>query len=250
MTDRPRVAIFRPSDDRTERAVSTLDGIGLAAVVDPMVEPEPTGAVPRSDAEVTVFTSSTAASILADRSWSPADTEVAAIGPRTATALTDIGIDVDHVPDRYESSGLVECLEPNARGQRIEVARSDHGSETLLTGLHDAGAYVHETVLYRLERPADAGTSVEALGAGTLDALAFSSSLTVRHFMALAQDRLDDATRRSALDEVVVGAIGQPTATTARDHGLAVDVIAPEATFDALARAIVDTLHATGSRHV
>jgi uroporphyrinogen-III synthase (EC 4.2.1.75) len=44
----------------------------------------------------------------------------------------------------------------------------------------------------------------------------------------------------AGLEEGVVGAIGAPTAETARDHGLSVDAVPDEATFEALARAVVE----------
>lgn len=250
MTDRPRVAVLRPPGDRAARAETTLEELGIDALLDPMVEPRPTGAVPRADAEVTVFTSSTAADVIDDAGWAPSGGEVAAIGPRTAQALREVGIDVDVVPETYDSRGLVAALASHVDGRRVEVARSDHGSDTLTEGLNDAGAYVHETVLYRLERPTDAGRSVEALLAGELDAIAFTSSLTVEHFLELVAERGDPDRATAALDAAVVGAIGEPTAETARANGLAVDVIASEATFEALARALAEPLEVEGSRHV
>lgn len=234
MSARPTIAAFRPPDDRAERAADTIEAAGATALLDPMIEPEPTGAVPRGDADVTVLTSATAAELPAVRSWEPPGTLIAAIGPKTASALVSVGIDVDIVPDRYTSDGLVDALADRADGACIEIARSDHGSEALPDGLQAAGAYVHETVLYRLVRPPEAGRSVDAVIDGGVDALAFSSSLTVEHFIAIA----DETDRRAALDEaldgVVVGAIGPPTADTAAASGLSVDVVSSEVTFASL----------------
>ncbi|MFW6448579.1 MAG: uroporphyrinogen-III synthase [Halobacteriota archaeon] len=250
MTDRPRVAVFRPPGPRTERAEAALDDLGAIAVADPLVVPVPTGALPRRDADVVVLTSSTAASILSDAGWAAGEASVAAIGPRTADALRAVGIEVDVVPERYDSKGLVEALADDVDGLQVEVARSDHGSPTLLRGLEGAGAEVHETVLYRLELPDDAGRSVDAILAGTVDALAFTSSLTVDRFLSLAAERTDRATIEAALGSVVVGAIGEPTARTLRDRGITPDVVAPSATFEALAEAVVDALAGTDTRHV
>lgn len=242
---RPVVAIFRPPGDRADRATETLESLGAEVVHDPLIRPRPTGALPRTDADVTVFTSSTAGDLLDGSGWSADGTSVAAIGPRTADALREVGISVDVVPDRFDSSGLVEALADRVAGRRVEVARSDHGTETLPAGLEAAGAYVHETVLYRLERPEGAGAAVDAVRAGTVDALAFTSSLTVEHFVDLAEG----ADPERLLEGVLVGAIGEPTARTAEHLGLEVDVIAPEATFESLARALMAALQPEGSRH-
>lgn len=236
MTDRPRVAVFRPDDDRITDAVDLLDELGADPVPDPMLEVDPTGAVPRSDADYAVFTSKTGAELVARADWTPGESAVCAIGDPTAAALEAAGYTVDLVPAEFSSAGLVDALEGTCAGERVEVARSDHGSAVLLDGLTDAGAYVHETVLYRLGRPEQAGESAELAAAGELDAALFTSSLTVEHFLAAAADRgvRDDAI--AGLADAVVAVIGEPTAETARSHGVDVDIVPEQADFEALAR--------------
>jgi uroporphyrinogen-III synthase len=239
--DRPLVAVFRPDDERLRDAVETLRSLGAEAVPDPLLAIDPTGDAPRG-AEYVVFTSKTGAEIAAAAGWSPDGATVCAIGPATAGALRDAGYPVDRTPDRYSSAGLVDDLAPRVGGATVEVARSDHGSATLLDGLCDAGADVTETVLYRLTRPPEAGRSTERAAAGALDAALFTSSLTVDHFLEAAADRgvRDEAV--AGLSDAVVGAIGEPTRRTATDRGLPVDVGPDRATVDDLARAVVDRL--------
>jgi uroporphyrinogen-III synthase len=246
--DRPRVAVFRPPDDRLDAAVELLESLGAEAVADPMLTVDPTGADPRTDADYAVFTSKTGVELVAgeraddggpDERWEPGDATVCAIGESTADALRAHDYRVDRVPTEFSSSGLVEELGDDVAGARVEVARSDHGSAVLLTGLEAAGAYVHETVLYRLERPVDAGESAELAAEGRLDGAVFTSSLTVRNFLAAADER---GVRDEALDgltDAVVGVIGDPTAETAADAGVAVDVVPEVADFDVLAEAVV-----------
>jgi len=247
--DRPRVAVFRPPDERLSAAVELLESLGADPLADPMLTVDPTGATPRTDADYVVFTSKTGVELVAgeradgggpDERWDGGDATVCAIGESTAEALRDHGYPVDRVPSEFSSTGLVEALEDEVAGARVEVARSDHGSAVLPTGLEDAGAYVHETVLYRLDRPAAAGDSAEAAAAGELDGAIFTSSLTVRHFLAAATDRGVRDETVEGLSEAVVGVIGDPTADTAADAGVAVDVIPETADFEALADAVVD----------
>jgi len=239
----PTVAAFRPADERIEAAVSLLDSLGVDPTADPMLAVEPTGAQPREDAEYTVLTSKTGAELLADTGLRPGG-QLCAIGETTATALREAGYAVDVVPEEFSSAGLVERLQGAVDGARVEVARSDHGSDVLLDGLADAGAYVHETVLYRLVRPDGAGVSAGQAAAGTLDAALFTSSLTVEHFLAAAAERgLRDAAL-TGLDAALVGVIGEPTRETAEEFGIDVDVVAPTADFEALARATVQRLDA------
>ncbi|MGM0398106.1 MAG: uroporphyrinogen-III synthase [Halobacteriota archaeon] len=236
------VAVFRPNDERIEAAVDLLESLDVEAVSDPMLAVEATGAVPRTDAEYVVLTSTTGVELAAKAGWSPADQELVAIGPKTADAARDAGFPVDVVPEEYTSAGLVEAMADRVDGARVEVARSDHGSQVLLDGLERAGAYLHETILYRLVRPPAAGISVERAVGGDLDAALFTSSLTVEHFVEAAEERGVAAELPAAMASVTVGCIGPPTRETAEAAGFDVDVVPDDATFDALARAVVDRL--------
>lgn len=235
------VACFRPDDERADEARATLESLGVEPVVDPMLGIEPTGSVPREDADVAVLTSTTGVELAADAGWEPAG-RVAAIGRATAEALRARGYPVDVVPEEFSSTGLVDALADEVGGATVEVARSDHGSDVLLEGLRDAGATVHETVLYRLTRPDDGGESVELAAAGDLDGALFTASLTVEHFLAAAEDRGVREAAVAGLNRAVVGCIGDPTRRTAEDAGIDVDVVPGEASFEALARAVVDRL--------
>ena len=237
--DTPRVAVFRPADERIDDAEALLTSLGADPVADPMLEVESTGATP-GDASFVVLTSKTGVELAAEAGWEPGDATLVAIGPATADAARAAGWTVDLVPDEYTSAGLVAALSGRVDGERVEVARSDHGSDVLLAGLRDAGATVTETVLYRLTRPRGAGESAELAAAGDLDAAAFTSSLTVTHFLDAAAERGVREAAIAGLNDAVVGAIGPPTAETAAEHGLDVDVIPDDADFEALARAVVD----------
>ena len=222
-----RVAIFRPDDDRLERSRESLESQGYDVVADPLLEVEATGADPRDDADVYVFTSVTGARYVDP----PLEGVVAAVGPKTAEALRDRDVEVDVVPEEYSSTGLVAALSETVDGRRVEVARSSHGTDVLVDGLVDAGGYVHETVLYTLEKPENGGRrTLDALESGSLDAALFTSSLTVQHLL-MEVDPED-------LDDVLVGVIGEPTRETAEEEGVDVDFVAEDETFESLAEGL------------
>ncbi|WP_144922467.1 uroporphyrinogen-III synthase [Halorubrum salsamenti] len=237
--DAPRVAVFRPADERIDDAEELLASLGADPVADPMLAVDATGATPES-APYVVLTSKTGVELAAEAGWAPGDATLVAIGPATADAAREAGWTVDLVPDEYTSTGLVAALEGRVDGERVEVARSDHGSDVLLEGLREADATVTETVLYRLTRPKGAGKSAELAAAGDLDAAAFTSSLTVTHFLDAAADRGIREAAIAGLNDAVVGAIGPPTAETAAEHGIDVDVVPDDADFEALARAVAE----------
>ena len=240
MSDSPTLAFFRPDDERAEEATRLLASLGADPLSDPMLEVQATGKQPRDDVDYTILTSKTGVDLL-DNSVVLGG-ELCAIGETTAELLAEAGYDVGIVPETYTSSGLVERLEDEVDGARVEIARSDHGSPVLLDGLEAAGAYIHETILYRLVRPEGSGISTERAAAGRLDGVLFSSSLTVEHFIEAADERgiRDDAL--AGLDDAVVGVIGAPTKATAEAFGIEVDVVPDDADFEQLARAVLDEL--------
>jgi uroporphyrinogen-III synthase len=234
-----RAAVFRPGDERIDEAVALLDSLGADPVPDPMLAVEPTGATPE-DAPYVVMTSKTGVELVDDEGRTPGDATLVAIGERTARAMREAGWEVDVVPEEYSSAGLVAALADDVAGERVEVARSDHGSDVLTDGLADAGADVHETVLYRLVRPAGSGDSAELAADGDLDAALFTSSLTVEHFLDAAAERGVREAAVDGLNDAIVGAIGDPTRETAESLGIEVDVVPEEATFESLATAAVE----------
>ncbi|WP_135823561.1 uroporphyrinogen-III synthase [Halorussus ruber] len=234
-----RVAVFRPDDERLAEAEQLLDSLGAEAVADPMLEVRPTGDAP-DDGDYVILTSKTGVELAAESGWEPGTATVCAIGESTADALRDAGYEVDVVPEEYTSSGLVEALEDEVEGKRVEVARSDHGSPVLTEGLAEAGGDVHETILYELVRPEGSGESADLAAEGELDAAAFTSSLTVAHFLDAAEERGVREEAIAGLNEAVVGAIGAPTRETAESEGIEVDVVPEVADFEKLACAVVE----------
>lgn len=241
-TEHPRIAVFRPDDGRAERARDLLSELGAETVVDPMVKLEPTGEIPRKDADYIILTSPAAADILDSHDWKPAGGTICAVGNRTARALETSGLTVDIIPSVYSSNGLVNALEDQVAGARVEIARSDHGSPILIAGLVEAGAYIHETVLYELVQPDSAGKSVELAARGELDAALFTSALTVEHFIDAAASRDIVTGAIDGLDTAIVGAIGEPTSDRLMSHGITADIVADVADFEVLARTVIERL--------
>lgn len=235
------VGVFRPDDDRMTRAIELLEELGTEPIPDPMLAVEPSGTTPKTDADYTVLTSKTGVELAAQAEWTPPGI-VCAIGSSTADSLRAHSYPVDVVPGTFTSTGLVDALSDRVDGARVDVARSDHGSPVLTDGLQDAGAYVHETVLYRLTRPPRAGVSTERAATGGIDAALFTSSLTVEHFLAAAAERGVRSEAIDGLADAVVGAIGPPTRNTAEDAGIEVDIVPGRADFKTLARTVAQRM--------
>jgi len=163
---------------------------------------------------------------------------VAAIGPATADALAEHGVRPDLVPGEYRAEGLLEQL----RGvitpaDRVLLPRAAQTRDVLVTGLRRLGAQVTEVPAYATRR-ADAGAARlrEALAAGAIDAVTFTSSSTARNFAEM----FTEEERRSWLGRVTVASIGPITAATATEYGLTTAVMPGEYTIPALARALAE----------
>ena len=161
---------------------------------------------------------------------------VAAIGPETAEELHRGGIEPDLVPDEYRAEGLLEALRPRlGRGDSVLLVRAAEARDVLPRELEARGNPVTVAPAYRTVF-ADQGEERlrGLLVAGRLDAVTFTSSSTVRGFLAL----LGVTEARRLLEDVVVAVIGPVTAETATQHGLRVTVMPHEYTIPALADAL------------
>jgi uroporphyrinogen III methyltransferase / synthase len=163
---------------------------------------------------------------------------VCAIGPATAAALQERGIDVDVMPREYRAEAVVESLAalPMA-GTRILVPRAAVARDVLPRALEACGAHVDVVEAYRTIVPVS-GLEPEKwrwLQQGTIDVVTFTSSSTVTNF-ALLVGEMDLS---QLLRQAIVACIGPITAETARAHGLTPTIVSTAYTVPALARAIV-----------
>ncbi|HEY4689062.1 MAG TPA: uroporphyrinogen-III synthase [Anaerolineae bacterium] len=155
---------------------------------------------------------------------------VAAIGPATARALEMRNVRARFVPSEYIAEAIAAGI-GDVRGCRILLPRADIARETLAVELERRGAIVDSIAAYRtLPAPLDPNSLAE-LRRG-VDAILFTSSSTVRSLVEqVGRDDLSPLT--------VMACIGPVTAQTARDLGLAVDVVAKEHTINGLVTALV-----------
>ncbi len=181
------------------------------------------------------------------------DVCIATIGPATAAALADYGVSADLVPDEYIAEGVTRALLENARqrqlpltGQRILLARAAEARKVLFTELQQAGALVDEVPAYYtlpVTRDDERGREVfRLLQNGQLDILTFTSSSTVRNFVAWlkgAGPEQFDQVLEQIMRHTQLASIGPITSRTARELGLRVDIEAKEFTIDGLVDAIV-----------
>ena len=163
--------------------------------------------------------------------------KVAAVGGVTAEALREWGINPDLVPtDEQSAQGLLEEWPPFDRDldpiDRVFLPRADIATDTLVAGLQEMGWEVDDVTAYRTVRAAPPPAPVrDAIKSGAFDAVLFTSSSTVRNLVGIAG---------KPHPSTVIACIGPATAKTAEEHGLRVDVLAPEPRAEALVDALAD----------
>ena len=164
-------------------------------------------------------------------------TKVAAIGPATAAALLDHGIIADLMPAAYTTRSVANSFASlDIRGSRILLPRADIAPPTLPDGLREMGALVTEISAYHTALPEDASVVArETLASGTIDAVTFTSSSTVRNLVSLLEGP-------ALINESKVVSIGPVTSRTASELGVRVDREAAEHTVRGVADAVLEVL--------
>ncbi len=183
-----------------------------------------------------VFTSANAV----DRLWragasaaSFVGVRVAAIGDGTARALSERGVTVDLLPERFVAESLAAAFPPAAaarpagRPARVLLPRAAAARDVLPTSLAAKGYEVDVVEAYRTVHPAvPADVAGRVAGA---DAVCFTSSSTVTGWLELFG---------AAALPAVVACIGPVTAATARAAGVEATVEAEEHTVAGLVGAL------------
>jgi uroporphyrinogen III methyltransferase/synthase len=165
-----------------------------------------------------------------------AGVRIASIGPATAAALAARGIRADVQPAAFTSTAVVKALAEcvNLQGLRILLPRADIAPPDMVKALAERGATVEEVAAYRTVAD-DAGLPRVAamLERGEVDWLTFTSSSTVRNFLAGA------GAERVRASGVRVASIGPTTSATLREAGIKPTVEADPHTIPGLVAAMV-----------
>jgi len=153
-----------------------------------------------------------------------AGVRVAAMGPGTARALRESGIEADIVPERAVAEGLVEVL-ADVPVSRALIARAAEGRDVLIDALRARGAEVDVVALY--ETVAEPLENVDEVAAA--DYLLFTSGSSVRFY----------AQAGGSLTGPRLVSIGPATSDVLREHGVSPDLEADPHTPDGMIAALL-----------
>ena len=229
-----RIVVTRPE---ARPLAEALEGLGAEVSIVPLIEIRPVEDSRALDAAVAdiatydwvVFTSVNGVTAVGERLGETGETRVAAVGPVTADAVRELGVEPAFVAARA-SEDIAAGL-GSIEGARVLLPQADIADPWLADELRESGATVDVVVAYRT-------TQVEPALWGMLPlriahAIVLASGSAVRSLAAIAGslDGLGDST--------VLACIGPKTAAVARQAGLPVGIVADETTADGIIRALV-----------
>jgi uroporphyrinogen III methyltransferase/synthase len=159
--------------------------------------------------------------------------QIAAVGPATAENARNAGLAVSYIAEKHQGSSLAEELQPELKGKKVMLPRSDRANPDLVNILNRIGADVTEVVAYKTVRPDQGPQNCQAKLDG-VDAVLFFSPSAVHHLQdTLGSEKLIELSRRT-----VFAAIGPVTGEALRQAHIAKFVLAHDSTVTAVLDAL------------
>lgn len=235
-----RIVVTRARGQASE-LTAMLAPLGAEVIEYPVIEIAPAADPAPLDAALArlaeydwlIFTSVNGVRCFVDRldaspyDWRGLRAKLCAIGPGTRRALEALHLKVDLMPEEYVAESLVEAFRAvDLTGKRVLLPRAAVARDVAPVALAARGAVVDVVEAYRTVVP-----SPSPHGFAKPDWVTFTSSSTVKNFLALAGHEV--------LEGVRIASIGPVTSQTARRHGLRVDVEAAEHTIPGLVAALI-----------
>jgi len=158
---------------------------------------------------------------------------IAAIGPATKKAIEQHGLKVHVVPPEYVAEAVVNSLRQRVAGQHVLLARARVARDVIPRELRKLGAHIDVVEAYETVPPESSRRKLKTLFGDPRrrpHVITFTSSSTVRNFVALLAGKSARTTRTAS--------IGPVTSATLRELGLPVDMEARQYTIPGLVAAI------------
>ncbi len=226
---KPVVAITRPKD-RAKKACEIVEKLGGSAVLAPTLDLKPVNSnslkelVARKDElDWIIFTSPT--TIVSLNKFYPEfiktlDCKLAVIGNKTGKLAQKNGLEVDLMPKEFTAEGLIEEFKKqNITGKTIGIPRTASARPILPESLEKLGNEVILAEAYKSLFPMDEkaiNELIEKIKTKEIDAITFTSPLTVRNFFKIAQEDLAELMNENLLT-VCIGPI---TAKALDEYGI------------------------------
>lgn len=228
---KPIIAITRPSE-RAKIANDLVEKLGGEPYLAPTLELRPINSPSlkklvnkKYELDWIVFTSPT--TIKAIYQFYPDFLEdlsckIAAIGRKTAEVVDDYNLYVDLIPKDFTAEGLLEEFKKrDIQNQVIGIPRTVSARNTLPEGLKELNNKVIIAEAYESLIPENIAKIKELIAkicSGEIDAITFTSPLTVENLLRIAENNEEIASKLS--DEILTVAIGPITSNVLDSYNI------------------------------
>ncbi len=228
---KPVVAITRPKD-RAQKACQIVEELGGEAVLAPTLDLKPVNTeslkdlVARNDElDWIIFTSPT--TIVSLNKFYPQflktlNCKLAVIGNKTGKLAEKQGLTVDLMPEEFTDEGLIEEFKKrNITGQTIGIPRTASARPVLPEELEKMGNEVIVAEAYKSLFPMDENAVKDLISKienKEIDAITFTSPLTVENFFEIVDDKEKIAELLS--ENLLTVSIGPITAKVLDKYGV------------------------------
>ena len=160
--------------------------------------------------------------------------KIAAIGPRTTSALENLGLRVILQPDKFCQEGLLKSFgKLKLKSQNILIINALEARDVLAKGLEKMGAKVTVAPAYQTIKNQKSKIKNQKLD--NTDIITFTSALAAKNFFGA----LSNKTFKRNLAKTIIASIGPITSRAIRTAGFKVNIEAKEYTLEGLTKAIV-----------
>jgi len=156
-------------------------------------------------------------------------------GPKPARVLHTLGLKPDLAAAEPTTAGVIATLQSeNLAGRRVGVQLyPDNPNATLIEFLHAAGATPDAVLCYAYASQSEdhlVAQTIDAMAAGEVDLIAFTSSAQVKRLRDVAAARGREAALRNAFARTTIAAVGPVVARAIEEAGGRV-AVAPAQSF-------------------
>lgn len=229
---RPIVAITRPKD-RVKKACEIVEKLGGSAILAPTLDLEPVNneslkylVSKKDELDWIIFTSPT--TIVSLNKFYPdfiknLNCKLAVIGNKTGKLAEKNGLAVDLMPEDFTAEGLIEEFKKREiTGKTIGIPRTASARPILPEELEKLGNEVILAEAYKSLFPMDEASVkelIEKIENKEIDAITFTSPLTVENFFEIADDK--EKLAKLLNDNLLTVCIGPITAKVLEKYDIA-----------------------------
>ena len=239
--------------EQSRESAAALTNLGANVIIVPTLEIVPPSDWSKFDSIVShpdridfiIFTSAHAVQMFAKRIEEIGalinynQTKVVAVGTKTSAYCHKNNIDVNIVPDKFSSEGVIEVLSKyNLKNKVVFIPRSAIGREELPKGLKELGAIIKSVPVYNVAIPSGENLkpNLQLLESSNVDLFIFTSPSTFENFLQIA----DIKNPFQYFSKFDVAAIGPTTKEAIEARKVKVKILPDEFTINGLTKKIVE----------